>query len=184
MPLVNCILCFLQPALLSSLWYLFLKLWYMLLRCLDGLNLCLPQTVWTRKFRDSYSSVVSSDKISTQLRWRREVNERLCIREVGVDLELCVHAHGHDVDPIMEASCNNNYFLDKYHLVSVNWSFATMVPTVIVLLWFYFSDKLNYLPSADQYAFPTSILFYLRVLPPGISRISTHCTSSYEFLMK
>ena len=27
-------------------------------------------------------------------------------------LNLCVHAHGHDVDPIMEASCNNNYFLD------------------------------------------------------------------------
>ena len=43
----------------------------------------------------------------------REVNERLCIGEVGVDLELCVHAHGHDVDLIMEASCNNNYFLDN-----------------------------------------------------------------------
>ena len=40
------------------------------------------------------------------------MSERLCIREVGVDLELCVHAHGHDVDPIIEASCNNNYFLD------------------------------------------------------------------------
>ena len=40
------------------------------------------------------------------------MNERVCIGEVGVDLELCVHAHGHDVDPIMEASCNNNYFLD------------------------------------------------------------------------
>ena len=51
---------------------------------------------------------------------KREVNGRLYIEEVGVDLELCVHAHGHDVDPIMEASCNNNYFLDKYHLVSVN----------------------------------------------------------------
>ena len=50
----------------------------------------------------------------------REVNGRLCIEEVGVDLELCVHAHGRDVYPIMEASCNNNYFLDKYHLVSVN----------------------------------------------------------------
>ena len=35
-------------------------------------------------------------------------------------LNLCVHAHGQDVDHIMEASCNNNYFLDKYHLVSVN----------------------------------------------------------------
>ena len=40
------------------------------------------------------------------------MNERFCIGEVGVDLELCVHAHGHNVDPIMEASCNNNYFLD------------------------------------------------------------------------
>ena len=40
------------------------------------------------------------------------MNERLCIGEVGVDLGLCVHAHGNDVDPIMEASCNNNYFLD------------------------------------------------------------------------
>ena len=39
-------------------------------------------------------------------------NERLCIGEVGVDLGHCVHAHGNDVDPIMEASCNNNYFLD------------------------------------------------------------------------
>ena len=32
------------------------------------------------------------------------MNERLCIEEVGVDLELCVHAHRHDVDLIMEAS--------------------------------------------------------------------------------
>ena len=31
---------------------------------------------------------------------------------MGVDLELCVHAHGHDVDPSMEASCNNNNFLE------------------------------------------------------------------------
>ena len=38
----------------------------------------------------------------------REVNGRLCIEEVGVDLELCVHAHGHDVDPTVEASCNIN----------------------------------------------------------------------------
>ena len=32
------------------------------------------------------------------------MNERLCIEEVGVNLELCVHAHGHDVYLIMEAS--------------------------------------------------------------------------------
>ena len=43
---------------------------------------------------------------------KQEVNGRLCVGKVGVDLELCVHAHGHDEDPIMEASCNNNFFLD------------------------------------------------------------------------
>ena len=35
---------------------------------------------------------------------KREVNGRLYIEEVGVDLEPCVHAHGHGVYFIMEAS--------------------------------------------------------------------------------
>ena len=48
------------------------------------------------------------------------MNGRLCIMEVGVDLELCVHAHGHDVDPIMETSCDNNYCLDEISSGSVN----------------------------------------------------------------
>ena len=38
----------------------------------------------------------------------RAVNESLCIEEVGVDLELCVHAHRHDVDLIMKASLKIN----------------------------------------------------------------------------
>src|SRR3989337_2520186 len=42
---------------------------------------------------------------------KREVDGRLYIEEVGVDLELCVHAHGHDVDLIMEASLKINYSL-------------------------------------------------------------------------
>ena len=29
--------------------------------------------------------------------------------EVGADLELCVHAHGHDVDLIIKASLKLNY---------------------------------------------------------------------------
>ena len=50
------------------------------------------------------------DNISTlQLHRKREVNERSCVGEVGVDLELCVHAHGHDVDLIMENSLKINY---------------------------------------------------------------------------
>ena len=38
--------------------------------------------------------------------------EDYALRKWESTLNLCVHAHGHDVDPIMEASCNNNYFLD------------------------------------------------------------------------
>ena len=38
------------------------------------------------------------------------MNGKLCIEEVGVDLELCVHAHGYDVEFIMKASRKiNNY---------------------------------------------------------------------------
>ena len=44
-------------------------------------------------------------KLSTlMLLSKGEVNGRLYIEEVGVDLELCVHAHGHDVDLIIKAS--------------------------------------------------------------------------------
>lgn len=42
-----------------------------------------------------------------------EVNVRLCFGEVGVDLELCVHAHGPDVELIMEASCKTFNQLDN-----------------------------------------------------------------------
>ena len=50
----------------------------------------------------------------------REVNERLCIVEVGVDLELGVHAHGHDIDPIMEAAHEIIISLVQAQLVSMN----------------------------------------------------------------
>ena len=42
--------------------------------------------------------------LRTQIIFSRGVNERLCIEEVGVDLELCLHAHGHDVDLIIKSS--------------------------------------------------------------------------------
>ena len=42
--------------------------------------------------------------LRTQIIFNRAVNESLCIAKVGVDLELCVHAHGHDVDLIIKAS--------------------------------------------------------------------------------
>ena len=55
-------------------------------------------------FHESYSSGILPYKVSTlQLHRTREVNERICIGEVGVNLELCVHAHGNDVDRIIKA---------------------------------------------------------------------------------
>ena len=69
--------------------------------------MCKPE-----RFHESYSPGDLPDKISTlQLHRKREVIERLRIEEVGVDLELCVHADGHDIDPIMEASLKINYLL-------------------------------------------------------------------------
>ena len=71
---------------------------------------------------ESYSSGASPDKIPTlQLLRRREVNERLCIKEVGVDLELCVRAHGPDVELIMEASCKiSNHLVNSFGVIKLD----------------------------------------------------------------
>ena len=53
---------------------------------------------------------------------------------MGVDLEPCVHAHGPDVELIMEASCYNNNPLVISSACIYVWTFATVVPTMIVLL--------------------------------------------------
>ena len=58
------------------------------------------------------------------------MNGRLYIEEVGVDLELCVHAHGPDVKLIMEASCDNNNPLVISSSCIYVWSFAIMVLTI------------------------------------------------------
>ena len=99
MPLVNYILCFVNHALLLSLCYLLLKFVVYVSKMPRWVEPILsPKPCEPESFHESYSSGASPDKISTlQLLRRREVNDRLCIKEVGVDLELCVHAHGHDV---------------------------------------------------------------------------------------
>ena len=48
----------------------------------------------------------------TEIIFIRAVNEWSRIGEVGVDLELCVHAHGPDVHLLIEASFKINYSLD------------------------------------------------------------------------
>lgn len=59
--------------------------------------------------------------------------EGYALRKWESTLDLCVHAHGHDVDPIMEASCNNNYFLDIIsfgigELILLQWWFRPCPP--------------------------------------------------------
>ena len=129
--------------------------------------------------------VLHQVKLSTPMPLsKREVNGRLYIEEVGVDLELCVHAHGHDVNPIIEASSNNNYFLDIMsfdicELILCNHGsdhIFYLIPFLGQVKPLVFCRSMH--PSNLYYDLPSSIL------PPGISRISTHCTSSYEFLMK
>ena len=49
-------------------------------------------------------------------------------------LNLCVHAHGPDVELIMEVSCDNNNPLVISSYGIYVWSFATVVLTMIVPL--------------------------------------------------
>ena len=131
-----------------------------------GWTYAFPNPCEPESFHESYSSGVLPDIISTlQLHWTREVNERLSIGEVGVDLELFVHAHGHDVDLIMEASHNNNYSLGIIWSCICDFGLCNRGSNQDCLLWSPFSDKLKFLPSAYQYTCPNSNMVYLRVLP-------------------
>ena len=62
------------------------------------------------------------------------MNGRLYIEEVGVDLELCVHARGQDVDLLIAASFKISYSLGISSSGIYVWSFATVVLTMIVPL--------------------------------------------------
>ena len=110
------------------------------------------------------------------------MNERLCIEEVGLNLEFCVHAHGHDVDLIMEASLKINYLLGisssyLWDLVLCNRGFDHDCSPLIP-----YHRKVNALAFCTLIISATSILIFLRVLPSGILRISKHCVASYESL--
>ena len=134
-------------------------------------------------FHESYSPGVLPVKLSKlQLLQRREVNERLCLEELGVDLELCVHAHGHDVDLIMEASLKINCSLGissssiyelilcnhgSDHIVSLS-PFLGQVKILVFCRPFHLSNLYSDLPSG---------------IAPVISRILWHYTNPCEFLL-
>ena len=97
------------------------------------------------------------------------MNERLCIGEVGVALELCVHAHGHDVDLLIEASFKINYSLGISSSYIWDVAFSIVVPTMFSFKY-RFTCKFKRLSSVEQYPSPTSTLICHRVLPPLVSR--------------
>ena len=114
MPLLSCILCLANHALLSGLCYLLLKLvvyvskkpiWVEHMPSLNRVN---PKVFTSHTYLVLHQVKLSTTIVIFEI---REVNERLCIEEVGVDLELCVHAHGHDVHLLIEASFKINYSL-------------------------------------------------------------------------
>ena len=99
MPLLSCILCLANHALLSGLCYLLLKLVvYVSKKPLRVEINAFPNLCEPKSFTSHTHLVFHQVKLSTLMPLsRREVNGRLYIEEVGVDLEPCVHAHGHDV---------------------------------------------------------------------------------------
>ena len=80
-------------------------------------------------------------------------------------LNLCVHAHGLDVELIMEDSCYNNNPLVISSSGTYIWSFATVVLAILFFFYPLFSDKLKHLSFTDKCISSTSILIFLRVLP-------------------
>ena len=136
MPLVNCILCFLNHALLLSWWYLILKL-VVYVSTIPSRVEPMPSLICVNSedFTSRTHLVFRQVKLSTLMPLsKREVNGRLYIEEVGVDLELCVHAHRPDVELIMEASCYNNNPLVISSACIYVWSFATVVLNMVVPL--------------------------------------------------
>ena len=148
----------------------------MFLRCPMGWTYAFIKQYDLTSFHESCSSGVLLDNLpKLQPHQRRGVNGRWCIDEVGVDLELCVHAHGNDADLITEASRINNHSFCG--LIWYLWScplqswFRPCCPTLIS-----FSDELKYLSSLDQHTSPN-----LKVdLPPSIIPCSSRILRSYE----
>ena len=144
-----------------------------------SLKSCEPES-----FHESDSSGVLPDNISTlQLHRKQEVNGRLGIEEVGVDLELCVHAHRHDVDLIMEASL----------IIKCSLGISSSCIFKLILCNRVSDHIFSLIPFPGQVkilvfcrSFHLSNLYFdlPRVLPPVISRILCHCTTSCEFSLE
>src|SRR4051812_39372825 len=72
-------------------------------------------------------------------------------------LNLCVHAHGYDVELIMKASCNDNYPLGITSSCTYDWVPCDHGSDHDILLWFIFSNNVKHLCSTSQRSSSTSI---------------------------
>ena len=103
-------------------------------------------------------------------------------------LNLCVHAHGYDVELIMKASCNNNYPLGVNSSCIYDWFPCDHGSDDDVLLWFQFSNNMGHLSSTSQrfYLVPPSRINplvsrrYCGIAPPLMN--SSWCDTSHKFL--
>ena len=181
MPLVNCIICFVNHALLPILSYSLLKLGVCVRKMPQWVK-PMPSLICVnpKDFAGHTYLVLHQVKISTinVIIKIREANGRLCIEEVGVDLEpLC------SCPWTRCRSYHGSFSYNNYPLV-INSSGIRGRGSDHVSPWFRFSCKFERLSSAEQYPSPTSTLICRRVLPPGISRLSWNCITSYEFFIK
>ena len=132
-------------------------------------------------FLESYSSVVSLDKISTlQLHQKREVKWKIMHGRSGSRPWAFAFM---PMDPMWNLSWKLLAILliswiilpVSLNLIPRNYGFGH-----IDIPWFLFSNKLKYLSFAYQYTCQPSMLLYLRVLPSGISIISPNHAAYYE----
>src|SRR4051812_12447118 len=65
-------------------------------------------------------------------------------------LNLCVHAHGYDVELIMKASCNDNYLLGIGSSCIYYWVPCDHGSDHDILLWLHLSNNVEHLSSTSQ----------------------------------
>ena len=100
--------------------------------------MCEPQN-----FYGSYSTGVTPDQISNKTTSSKQRSELKVdtLKKWESTLNLCVHAHGYDVELIMKASCNENYLRGINSSCNYVWVPCDHGSDHDVQLWFPFAKK-------------------------------------------
>ena len=167
MPLVNGIIYFLNLALLSSLWYLLLKLvvyvskkplWVEHMPSLNRVNpkvFASHTLLVLRQIKFQHCNLFEDEKWMKGCalkKWESTLNFMFMPMDLMWNLSWKLLAKYLIIWAILP--------------VSLNWIPCSYGSDHIVLLWSHFSGKFKHLSSADQYPTPTSTLICRWVLPP------------------